>query len=67
MMAIDAYPGISRRKFGKLSASALVASAIPKPLSSTLDIGIGTYSYHNLTLEAMIVQLNSLRISEIEN
>ena len=66
MMATGAYTGISRRTFGKLAASGLVAATIPLPLSSKLDIGIGTYSYHNLTLEAMIVQLNSLGISEIE-
>jgi inosose dehydratase len=44
----------------------LVAAAIPLPLSKRLDIGIGTYSYHNLSLEEMIAQLNSLRVSEIE-
>jgi len=66
MMATAAYPGISRRRFGKLAASGLVAAAIPLPLSGKLAIGIGTYSYHNLTLDAMIAQLNSLKISEIE-
>jgi inosose dehydratase len=66
MMATGAYPGISRRRFGKLAASGLVAAAIPLSLSSKLDIGIGAYSYHNLTLDAMITQLNSLKISEIE-
>ena len=58
--------GISRRTFGKLAASGLAAASIPLPLGSKLEIGIGTYSYHNLTLEAMITQLNSLKISEIE-
>jgi inosose dehydratase len=57
---------ISRRTFGRLAVSGLIATAIPLPLSGKLDIGIGTYSYHNLTLEAMIAQLNSLKISEIE-
>jgi inosose dehydratase len=58
--------GVSRRTFGKLAASSLMAAAIPRPSPSKLDIGIGTYSYHNLTLDEMILQLNSLRISEIE-
>lgn len=66
MIGTGAYTGISRRMFGKLAASGLLASAIPLRLSSTLEIGIGTYSYHSLTLEAMIAQLNSLRISQIE-
>jgi inosose dehydratase len=68
MMATGAYSGMSRRRFGKLAASGLVAAALPLPLplSSKLDVGIGTYSYHNLTLDAMIAQLNSLKISEIE-
>ena len=66
IMTTGADTGISRRTFGKLVASGLITAAIPRPLSGKLDIGIGTYSYHNLTLEAMITQLNSLRISEVE-
>ena len=31
-----------------------------------MNIGIGTYSYHSLSIEAMIVQLKALRIREIE-
>jgi inosose dehydratase len=65
-MVTSAHTGVSRRTFGKLAASGLVAAAVPLPSPRQLDIGIGTYSYHNLTLEAMIAQLNSLRISEIE-
>ena len=61
-----AYGGISRRTFGKLAACGLAATAIPLRSRSKLEIGIGTYSYHNLTLEAMIVQLSSLKIFEIE-
>jgi sugar phosphate isomerase/epimerase len=56
---------MSRRTFGKL-ALGLVASAVPLHASSKLDVGIGTYSYHNLTLDDMIAQLNALHISEIE-
>jgi len=56
---------MSRRTFGKL-ALGLVASAVPLHASSKLHVGIGTYSYHNLTLDDMIAQLNALHISEIE-
>ena len=31
-----------------------------------LNIGIGAYSYHNLSMEEMIVQLNALGIRDIE-
>ena len=65
-MVTGAYTGISRRTFGKLAASGLVAAAFPLPSSSKLDIGIGTYSYHNLTIEAMIAQLNALTITEVK-
>lgn len=34
--------------------------------AQALNIGIGTYSYHNLPMEAMIAQLQALRIQEIE-
>ena len=34
--------------------------------SGKLNIGIGTYSDHNLSVDDMIVQLNALRIQEIE-
>jgi len=66
IMTTGADTGISRRTFGKLAASGLITAAIPLSLSSKLDLGVGTYSYHNLTLESMIAQLSSLRISKIE-
>jgi len=54
---------ISRRGF--LGASAAV---LRDPLKSAgkLNLGIGTYSYHSLSLDAMIVQLQRLQIREIE-
>ena len=57
---------MSRRTFGKLAAIGLVASAVPLHASRRLNVGIGTYSYHNLSLDDMIAQLNALHISEIE-
>ncbi len=58
--------GMTRRTFGKLAALGWVAAAVPLHPSSKLDVGIGTYSYHNLTLDDMIAQLNALNITEIE-
>ncbi len=51
---------ISRRGF--------LASAAWAPLfgAAKLNLGIGTYSYHSLSIEAMIVQLKRLNIREIE-
>jgi sugar phosphate isomerase/epimerase len=59
-------PPITRRTFAKTLAAGLTATALPLQASNRLDIGIGTYSYHNLPLDQMIVQLNALKIREIE-
>jgi sugar phosphate isomerase/epimerase len=57
----------SRRDFAKLvAASGMVAVAAPLMALSRLDIGVGTYSYHSLSIDDMIVQLNALRVHEIE-
>jgi len=57
---------ITRRTFAKIAASGLLAAALPAQASSKLDVGVGAYSYHNLSLDEMIVQLNALHVSEIE-
>lgn len=57
---------ITRRSFTCIAGAALLAAALPLHASSKLDIGIGTYSYHNLSLDDMITQLILLRISRIE-
>jgi inosose dehydratase len=57
---------ITRRTFTWTAGAALLAGALPLHASSKLDVGIGAYSYHNLSLDDMITQLKSLRISEIE-
>ena len=46
-------------------ASTAAALALP-PAGSRLDIGIGTYSYHGLSVDDMIVQLKALDIKKIE-
>lgn len=54
---------ISRREFLGASAAAL---CVPLPGKGKLSLGMGTYSYHGLTIDAMIVQLQRLEIREIE-
>ena len=57
---------ITRRTFARIAAGGLVAAALPMHASSRLNIGVGTYSYHNLSMDDMIVQLSALRVTEIE-
>ena len=56
---------ITRRSFVKTVAGGLAATALPLP-AAKLNVGIGTYSYHNLSMDEMIVQLKALRVGEIE-
>jgi inosose dehydratase len=57
---------ITRRTFAKSLAAGLAATALPLHASTRLNVGIGTYSYHNLSLDQMIVQVNALKVQEIE-
>jgi sugar phosphate isomerase/epimerase len=57
---------ITRRSFLKTLAAALASTALPLQASNRLNVGIGTYSYHNLSMDAMIVQLKALGVREIE-
>ena len=52
---------MTRRTF-----AGLVAAGLRLRAAGTMRIGIGTYSYHSLSMEEMIVQLQALRIREIE-
>jgi sugar phosphate isomerase/epimerase len=54
---------ITRRLFG---ASAIAAACAPLKAASKLNLGIGTYTYHSLSIDDMIVQLKRLDIREIE-
>jgi sugar phosphate isomerase/epimerase len=56
----------TRRDFAATLALTLAARALPARASTRLNIGIGTYSYHNLSLDEMIVQLKALGVTEIE-
>ena len=57
---------ITRRKFVAITAMGLASTAIPLHASTKLNVGVGTYSYHNLTMDQMIVQLNYLHVRDIE-
>jgi len=57
---------MTRRFFAKTIAAGMAMAAVPLRAERKLNIGIGTYSYHNLPIDQMIVQLNALRIPEIE-
>ena len=50
---------MTRRTFG----GALAAMAVP---GRKLNLGIGTYTYHSLSMDDMIVQLQRLQIREVE-
>jgi sugar phosphate isomerase/epimerase len=55
---------MTRRSFARMAASVAVVPLLPA--AGKLNIGIGTYSYHGLSMEAMVAQLAALRIQEIE-
>ena len=57
---------ITRRAFTKTLAASAVLAALPAAAEKALKIGIGTFSYHNLSIDHMIVQLKALGISQIE-
>jgi inosose dehydratase len=57
---------MTRRSFVKTIAAGAAMVAVPLRAKRELNIGIGTYSYHNLSIDEMIVQLSALRIWEIE-
>jgi sugar phosphate isomerase/epimerase len=53
---------ITRRTFTAALASGLAATAA----AGKLNLGIGTYTYHSLSIDDMITQLKRLQIREIE-
>jgi inosose dehydratase len=57
----------TRREFVKLAVTTGIATAAsPLGALTRLNIGVGTFSYHNLSVDDMVIQLNALRIREIE-
>jgi len=57
---------ISRRHFLAGSGASLLAAATARSSAHRLPIGIGTYSYHSLSMDDMIVQLKALHVDVIE-
>jgi sugar phosphate isomerase/epimerase len=58
---------VTRRTFVKSVAGCCLASAVaPLQALTKLNVGVGTYSYHGLSIDDMIVQLNDLHVREIE-
>jgi sugar phosphate isomerase/epimerase len=55
---------VSRRTILQVAAGTLARSAFAN--STHLNIGVGTFSYHTLTLDEMIVQLTKNQVREIE-
>lgn len=56
----------TRRHFATTLGLTVAAGVLPLQASTRLNVGIGTYSYHNLSLDDMIGQLNALGVREIE-
>lgn len=57
---------ITRREFAKTLAAGVGWAALPARGGGALHIGVGTYSYHNLSIDDMIAQLKALNIAQIE-
>jgi sugar phosphate isomerase/epimerase len=54
---------MTRRVF---TTAAIAAACMPLRAAGKLKLGIGTYTYHSLSIDDMIVQLKRLQIGEIE-
>jgi sugar phosphate isomerase/epimerase len=57
---------MTRRTFTGALASAIATAHTATTAARKLNLGIGTYTYHSLSIDDMIVQLKRLRIREIE-
>ena len=57
---------LSRRRFTQALGFGLAGAGLAAGARARLRIGIGTYSYHALSMEAMVAELTSLGIKEIE-
>jgi len=54
---------VKRRTFAKLLVAGAASTA---GAARRLRLGIGTYTYHNLSVDDMFVQLQALNVKEIE-
>jgi len=57
---------LSRRRFTQTLGFGLAGAGLAGGARTRLRIGIGTYSYHALSMQAMVAELTSLGIKEIE-
>jgi sugar phosphate isomerase/epimerase len=59
---------VTRRAFGRMAVGGAAAGLKLRAAGTpgTLNIGMGTYSYHGLSMEATIAQLQDLGIQEVE-
>jgi sugar phosphate isomerase/epimerase len=57
---------LSRRRFTRALGLGLAGAGLAAGARTRLRIGIGTYSYHGLSMEAMVAELTRLGINEIE-
>lgn len=57
---------MNRRTFSRVLGAGLAAAACRVEAAGRLNIGIGTFTYHNLSIDDMIAQLRALEIREIE-
>ncbi|MBZ5594691.1 MAG: sugar phosphate isomerase/epimerase [Acidobacteriia bacterium] len=57
---------MTRRTFTRTLAAGMGAAGAKLPAASRLNIGIGTYTYHSLSIDDMITRLTALHITEIE-
>jgi sugar phosphate isomerase/epimerase len=57
---------MTRRTFGTVIAATMAPSSLAPGADKKLNLGIGTYTYHSLSIDEMIAELKRLNISEIE-
>src|ERR1700687_2307238 len=57
---------MTRRTFANTVAFGIAAAGVAAAAAKKLNLGIGTYTYHSLSIDTMIVQLKRLQIREIE-
>ena len=50
---------ITRRAFTQAAGAGMLSAALPAIAETRLRIGVGTFSYHNLSIDDMIVQLKA--------
>jgi sugar phosphate isomerase/epimerase len=59
-------PTMTRREFAGSMASVVISAGAVSRAQRKLNLGIGSYTYHSLSIDQMIVQLKRLQVSEIE-